>query len=59
MMNGKLLYTCMRFSSYRKIIGTLNNADKPQAATTRALALHPAIKVEFPVLGRFHVVTEG
>lgn len=49
----------MRFSSYRKIIGTLNNADKPQAATTRALALHPAIKVEFPVLGRFHVVTEG
>ena len=35
------------------MIGTLNNVDKPQAATTKALALHPAIKVEFSVLSRF------
>lgn len=37
--------TCIRFSSYRNIIGMLNNADSAQAVITKARALHPAIKI--------------
>lgn len=35
------------------MIGALNNADNPQALITKALALHPVIKIGFPSLNRF------